>query len=137
PALQCVGTSATLASEGTLKVQQQQVAEVASLLFGAHLDPDDVVVETLDRSTPIRGSAESPFLAALKARVQSPKTSTTAYGAFVADPLSVWVEEELGLRDTGEGRLVRHAPRQLTGKAGAAMALAQATGLTQDICLAA
>jgi ATP-dependent helicase YprA (DUF1998 family) len=136
-ALQCVGTSATLASEGTLKIQQQQVAEVASLLFGARVDSDDVVVETLDRSTAIRGSADSAFVAALKTRVQRETAPTADYGGFIADPLSEWVEQELGLRDTGEGRLVRHAPRQLTGKSGAAMALAQATDLPEDVCLAA
>ena len=39
PSLQCVGTSATLAGAGTLDEQRAEVARVATLLFGATVEP--------------------------------------------------------------------------------------------------
>src|SRR5215469_7586896 len=44
--LQCVGTSATLASEGGFEAQRHQVAEVARQLFGTPFEPEDVIGET-------------------------------------------------------------------------------------------
>ena len=49
--LQCVGTSATLAGEGTLQEQREDVARVASRLFGTAVRPDRVIGETLERAT--------------------------------------------------------------------------------------
>ena len=41
--LQCVGTSATLASAGTLREQQTTVAYVASQIFGMRVRPEHVI----------------------------------------------------------------------------------------------
>src|SRR5690606_17031476 len=43
PHLQVVGTSATLASEGTFEEQQEAVAEVATKIFGAHVKPERII----------------------------------------------------------------------------------------------
>ncbi len=48
----CVGTSATMASEGNSLDQKKAVAAVASTLFGTSIEPDQVIGETLERSTP-------------------------------------------------------------------------------------
>ena len=50
--LQCVGTSATLSTEGTPYERGIQVAAVASKLFGTEVRPSEVIVETLRRTTP-------------------------------------------------------------------------------------
>jgi hypothetical protein len=50
--LQCVGTSATLSTEGTHLDQRRAVAQVASTLFGADVLPEAVIGETLRRATP-------------------------------------------------------------------------------------
>ena len=50
--LQCVGTSATLAGEGTFDEQRAEVARVATQLFGAPVQPQHVIGETLQRATP-------------------------------------------------------------------------------------
>ena len=48
----CVGTSATMASEGTLTARNEAVAKVASTLFGCEVSPKNIITETLQRQTP-------------------------------------------------------------------------------------
>ena len=48
----CVGTSATMASEGSSEDQKREVAAVAQTLFGTPISPSQVIGETLERSTP-------------------------------------------------------------------------------------
>jgi ATP-dependent helicase YprA (DUF1998 family) len=52
PELQVVGTSATMASGGSEREQRAEVASVASRLFGASVEAEHVIGETLKRSTP-------------------------------------------------------------------------------------
>ena len=49
--IQCVGTSATMATEGTALQRREAVAEVATKLFGATVTSEDVIGETLERWT--------------------------------------------------------------------------------------
>lgn len=49
--LQCVGTSATMASEGSVGNKSRVVARVASKLFSIEIPESNVIVETLDRVT--------------------------------------------------------------------------------------
>src|SRR5206468_3793335 len=44
----CVGTSATMASEGTSDDQKKEVARVAETLFGASIERSQVIGETLE-----------------------------------------------------------------------------------------
>ena len=62
----------------------------------------------------------------------------TDYLDFVADPLSIWIESTVGLRnEDGTGRLVRARPRSITGKNGVAADLSALTGVTEERCSAA
>ena len=59
--LQCVGTSATLATPaagGTWADQSAEVARVASLLFGTTVRPESVIGETLRRATAPRAAGD-------------------------------------------------------------------------------
>lgn len=49
--LQCIGTSATMSTEGTPDMQRRVVAGVATDLFGTQIIPDHVIGETLVRAT--------------------------------------------------------------------------------------
>src|SRR5699024_8499289 len=51
PELQCVGTSATMSSEGTDEKRRLRVAEVATKIFGTPVRADNVITETLVRAT--------------------------------------------------------------------------------------
>ncbi len=140
-AMQCVGTSATLASEGSLEEQRAQVAEVASRIFGAPVWPEAVIAETLQRVTPERPLDDPEFVAALKSRLSAPLAETDlSFEDLVHDPLAIWVESVLGVeRDPATGRLIRCRPRPVGGPDpdSAAMILARQTGEDPDRCAAA
>ncbi|MFQ5667819.1 MAG: DEAD/DEAH box helicase, partial [Candidatus Binatia bacterium] len=136
--MQCVGTSATLASTGTYAEQRTEVARVATPLFGATVSPECVIGETLCRTTPDRGLSDPSFLETLRARVadESVKPSDR-FQEFIEDPLSIWIESTFGIRpETGTGRLVRVPPRQVRGQYGAASELSRATQLSEERCAA-
>src|SRR5262249_24978640 len=70
--LQCGGTSATMASEGSIEDKNRVVARVASKLFATSIPESNVIVETLERVTDSAQDAGSvvPRLAsAIDARV--------------------------------------------------------------------
>ena len=105
--LQCIGTSATLAGPGTKAEQRQQVAELATRIFGTPIAPNNVIGETLRRAT--TGDADTK---ALTARLGVP--APTTWQELQADPLAVWIEQTFGLEEDDEGRLARQAPRRLS-----------------------
>lgn len=125
-----IGTSATMAGGATWGQQQAEVASVASMLFGATIEPGDVIGETLRRVTP----DDLVDDATLRTRVERGETPEE-WDAFLADPLARWVESTLGLlRDPADGRLVRCRPLPLRGEAGLVGSLASRTGLDHDVC---
>ncbi|MFQ3648212.1 MAG: DEAD/DEAH box helicase [Anaerolinea sp.] len=125
--LLCVGTSATLASEGSYDEQRAQVAEVGTQIFGATVSPEHVIGETLKRATPIDIDK-----AALKSAVAQGDqlTAPTDYAGFVAHPLSSWIESTFGLQEK-DGRLTRQEPRSIQT---AAKALSRETGTDEATC---
>ena len=133
--LQVVGTSATLAGGGTVDEQRAEIAAVASRLFGAPVEPQNVVGETLIRSTAPARPEDPQWVDALRARVASGAEPPTDAAAFTRDPVASWVEGTLGLtEEPGTGRLVRARPRSIGGDEGAAKLLADLTGASQDAC---
>jgi very-short-patch-repair endonuclease len=134
--LQFVGTSATMASEGTLDQQQAEVASVASRLFGAQVKAEHVIGETLERAT-LAPDDSAGFREELTTRSLAPvEYGRDAYGAFVRDPLARWVEATIGL-DEREGRPVRAEPRTLGGEEGIAAELSKITNVDPAITTAA
>ncbi|MSO38589.1 MAG: DEAD/DEAH box helicase, partial [Acidimicrobiia bacterium] len=131
--LQCIGTSATLASGGNYETQQQEVARVASLLFGDEVAPRDVIGETLRRATPQCDSGDPAFVAELRSRLASNDPPPTDYDMFCNDPLSRWIEATFGVEER-EGRLARVVPRSISGPTGAAKDLESLTGIDRSRC---
>ena len=130
-AAQCIGTSATLAGEGTLDEQRTEVAEVASRLFGSQVRPGRVIGETLQRVTELP-EVSAEFVSRLREAVTDPPDYGPGdYEAFVADPLVRWVESTVGLAEV-DGRLVRAEPRTLRGDDGIAAELAECTSTSQE-----
>jgi hypothetical protein len=94
--LQCIGTSATMASEGSLEDKNRVVARVASRLFAADIPESNVIVETLERMTDAAESASSvkPRLGpAIDAGIP-PRLSDADLRKH---PLAIWVETRLGV----------------------------------------
>ena len=126
--LQIVGTSATMASGGTLEERNAVVAKVATRLFGAEVTPERVIGETLVRGT---GDA-TPTEAELKASVTAASGKPRTYDAFVSDPLARWAESTFGLAvEDLTGRLIRQTPTKVQL---AAVDLAELTGLDVATC---
>ena len=134
--LLCVGTSATMSSEGTFQQQQAEVARVASQLFGTTVKPENVIGETLRPATKARDVDDPAFRKDLAVRVGDDRpTPAVGYDSFISDPLSIWIESTLGVRWSDESaRLVRAKPRRIGGKDGAAEALSSATGVPRAQC---
>jgi hypothetical protein len=122
--LQCVGTSATLAGPGSEGQQRNEVAALASRLFGTHIPAANVVGETLRRATV--GDIE---VTRLRVRVKTP--APPDWDTLRSDDLAIWIEHTFGLRANDEGKLVRRAPTRLCD---AAERLAQLTDTDAQSC---
>ncbi len=131
--LQCVGTSATLSTEGTPSERSIQVAGVASKLFGTEVRPSEIITETLRRTTP--ETSDGPDHAAkLKHCVTENAAGPTDYDSFFRDPMSAWIESTFGITRDHDGRLVRATPIAIDGESGGAELLSAATGLPVSQC---
>ncbi|MFT3834586.1 MAG: DEAD/DEAH box helicase [Micropruina sp.] len=110
PDLQCIGTSATMASGGSLADQKRVVAGVATRIFGSEVTSDRVIGETLTRAT---SAGAGNDIAGLAAMVRSGKVPTE-YVELAESPLPSWIESTFGLTEDAEtGQMVRQVPRRL------------------------
>ena len=135
--LQCVGTSATMAGGGDQKEQQAQVAEVASLLFGSPVKPENIIGETLRRSTlEIDFNTETDKRRLLQQFVAQPEPDFPhKFQKLVDLPLSAWIESVFGVTmEEQSSRLKRASPRSIGGEEGAARDLHRLTGVDEAQC---
>ena len=126
--LLCIGTSATMASEGDARSRARVVAEVATRLFGVEVKPENIITETLEpvtaTTTPIdRGALAQAIAAGVP---QAPSRCDLA-----AHPIAAWIERRLGLEER-DGKLVRIS-RPRTIDEAAAM-LAGESGVDRETC---
>jgi len=105
----CIGTSATMASEGSDESRAFAVAKVASRLFGTDIGPDAVIDESLQRATDDFLKTEH-VLGALKTALTQPLPNALDDETLKRYPLSVWAELELGLDDGLELRRKKPIP---------------------------
>jgi ATP-dependent helicase YprA (DUF1998 family) len=133
----CIGTSATMASGGSIESQKQDVAKVVQTLFGVPFDGTQVIGESLERATPEIDFSDQKVIDAIRATIQTGATPPANYEEFHVHPLASWIESTFGVRAENEtGRLVRQAPRRMGGRAGAAEELARLTSTDPDQCVA-
>lgn len=130
--LQCIGTSATMSTEGTTEDQKEVVADVASKLFGTTVRPEQVIGETL-----VRATGEPPRTVPVERLTAA--TAPRAYNELVKDPLARWIEAYFGLveeeaDDEGTRHLVRQKPARIET---AAARLAAESGLSEEQCASA
>lgn len=104
----CIGTSATMASGSDPVTQKQQIAEVASVLFGRPFFAEQVVNESLAPS--LGDKVERPDAASLAKAIQVGIDVNADVAALRANPLGKWLESAIALSDTPAG-LVRGKPR--------------------------
>ncbi len=124
----CIGTSATMISEGSESGRAQAVADVASRLFGTSIGPEAVIDESLQRATDDRLKLEdvrARLAEVLKLDLPDNLTDEVLH----QHPLAVWAELAVGLEDGQE--LKRKKP---TPFAEAVERLSQDSGVDEATC---
>ena len=112
--LLCIGTSATMASEGSIDDRNGMVAGVVSKLFASRIAESNVIAETLERITASNATADSvrPQLGEAIDEGVPPDISDAALREH---PLAVWVETRLGISFSEvDQRWVRAKPMTVT-----------------------
>ncbi|MBT7188724.1 MAG: DEAD/DEAH box helicase [Anaerolineae bacterium] len=134
--LQCVGTSATLASGGSFESERKTVAEVASIFFGAEFKPNNIIGETLERATKDYIVQGQDFTSLLTEAIRTPSREfPDDYLGFKDDPVASWIESTFGVYpESGTDRLKRAQPISITGEKGAAQRLADLTNTPPAEC---
>ena len=133
----CVGTSATMTSGGSAADRKREVASVAATLFGTDVSADQVIEETLKRSTPELDPDDPVMHAALATAITKDREPPDGYDAFRRSPLASWIESTFGIRtEQGTGQLVRQSPRPVQGPAGVVNELAELTSADPESCAA-
>lgn len=121
-----IGTSATMVSAGTLMEQQQQVAQVATKLFGSPFKAGQVINETLTRS--IAPDAAIPSKAILAASIEKPIDVSADASVLRTNPVVIWLENRIALEVRDE-KLSRRKPFALDE---IITAFADDSGVTQE-----
>jgi hypothetical protein len=124
----CIGTSATMVSVGSIASQREQVAQVATTLFGRPFVPEQVVHETLTRSLSFCNIV--PTGAELAAALQQCINPEDDADTLKAHPVAIWLENLVALEER-DGELVRRKPQRISEIIAA---LAQASGVAEDVC---
>jgi ATP-dependent helicase YprA (DUF1998 family) len=124
--LQCVGTSATMATD---EHPRETVAMVASQVFGTEVDAAQVIGESLRRAAMLPKPSPSELRRGIEAALAGRRRS---YAELAADPMAGWIESTFGLgAEDATGRLVRRRP---TTVAEEAATLATSTGRPKEQC---
>ncbi|MCY4320437.1 MAG: DEAD/DEAH box helicase [Alphaproteobacteria bacterium] len=124
----CIGTSATMASEGDDETRAKEVAEVASRLFGVQIGSESVIDESLRRATDDRLGLEEIQPRLLEA-VENELPESLTDADLKTHPLAVWAELALGLED---GLVLKRRRPIPFGEA--AERLSQASGAGLALC---
>lgn len=127
--LQCIGTSATMASEGSLEDKNRIVARVASKLFSIPIPDSNVITETIERITdPTR--SHSSVKAELGPAIDSGVPTNLSDAELAKHPLAIWVETSLGVTwSTVDQRWARARPQTVDE---ASRALGEDAGRSDD-----
>lgn len=124
----CIGTSATMVSVGSLISQREQVAKLASILFGKQFTAAQIVNETMTRSLAFSGNL--PPQSALAAAILAGINSEANIEQLRTHPVAIWLENQVALEQHDEV-LIRRKPQRISDTI---TALAQNSGLTEEIC---
>lgn len=128
----CIGTSATMATEGTRLVRRAAIAKVASAIFGQDVQPDHIIDESLTRTTLGTVASKTALRDSVSAAANGQITGE--FDKLAADPLAGWIESTLGLTTEDNNQRLRRAdPRAIDGSSGAVQELAASVGLPTEV----
>ncbi|WP_290685181.1 MULTISPECIES: DEAD/DEAH box helicase [unclassified Haematobacter] len=124
----CIGTSATMANEGSDANRAQTVADVASRLFGASIGPESVIDESLERATDDRLKLDE-VRPALASALTRGLPELLPDELLRKHPLAVWTELAIGLDDAHELKRKKPIPFEK-----AVALLSEDSGIDVDTC---
>ncbi len=101
----CIGTSATMVSEGDIYSRKDQVAKVAQKIFGAPFTHHQIINESLIRSFDYKGSTAEPD----KQMLVAPINPEADEEALKKCALAIWLENTIALVESA-GLLFRNSP---------------------------
>ena len=129
--LLCIGTSATMASEGSIEDKSRVVAGVVSKLFGSRIAESNVIAETLERITDPAATADS-VRPQIGGAVDAGVPPDISDAGLRGHALAVWVETRLGISfSEADRRWVRARPMTVTE---AVEELSAESGRPADVC---
>jgi superfamily II DNA/RNA helicase/very-short-patch-repair endonuclease len=120
----CIGTSATMAS-GSIDVQKNAVAKVASSFFETNFSDSDVIVESLTYST----DENLPSIEQLKIVLSNDIVQGTK-DELAKHPLAIWLERTIAITVDGASK-IRKKPQSLKQSA---KQLAEYVNVDSSIC---
>lgn len=130
--VQCIGTSATMSSGGdSLEEQKAEVARVGEMIFGKTFETEQVINEFLQRLTTFDGRL--PTREELVEGIKTPFAISQAEDDLRRHPLSIWLENRIGLEQSGPDWLRRRNPVSLEE---ATQLLMEETGAEINLCRA-
>lgn len=130
----CIGTSATMASGGDVGDQAIEVASVATRIFGSEVKKDQIISETLKRSTHYYDPRQSETTASLCQEIID-NDPPSDYYEFCQSAMASWIESFFGLvYNDRSDQLVRKQPKPIRGEHGAVAALVSDAGLDSKQC---
>ena len=125
----CIGTSATMSTEGPEEERNAAVARVAGRLFGTPITYRNIITETLRRTTP-EAQTDVSVAPQLAEAIRAGVPMALSFDDMAKHPVAIWVELTLGL--SYEGLKPRRArPKTLRQ---ASQLLAKASGLDDETC---
>ncbi len=143
----CVGTSATIALGKSREDDRNEVARVASKIFGKTFKSENIVGETLSRETYEFDFSDARNRDALRREIEAfaaandDATLRNLFGvestleALRSSKLASWIETHFGTeRDKSTKELVRKTPTPISGENGAAKILAELVELDRETC---
>ncbi len=122
--LLCIGTSATMASQGTPEEKREAVAKVATKIFGATYTSEQIIDEKLRTCT----AGSQPNAIELRKAVVDGIDQDADEAVFLHHPLSNWLELNIALSNNN-GKLERGKPQSIPT---IAEALKKATEIDYD-----
>ncbi|OQA86265.1 MAG: putative ATP-dependent helicase Lhr [bacterium ADurb.Bin236] len=124
----CIGTSATMVSVGSVASQKEQVAKVATTLFGQQFTSGQVVNEKLTRSLAYGGTIPTgkELADAIKSGIDTQQDSER----LKSHPVAVWLENRVALQNI-EGDLVRGKPQRINDVVSS---LSEESGMAETEC---
>ena len=123
-----IGTSATMVSTGDSATQRNEVAKVATTLFGRTFSPEQVINEKLTRSLSFEGCfpAKTELAASILAGIQT----EAPVEKLKKHPIAIWLENRIAL-DDNQGELRRRKPQTVVQ---IVKSLSDDSGLDTEIC---